>query len=150
MKGYSNMINLDATDLRILRIIQKRGRISNSDLSMEINLSASACHRRVSRLESNKVVKNYVALLDPIKVNLSTTVFVEITLNGQADEVLNKFEKEVKKIPNVLECNLMAGSADYLLKAQLHRKFLASLPGVAQIQSSFSLKNVFKETGLPV
>ena len=159
MKGYSNMINLDATDLRILRIIQKRGRISNSDLSMEINLSASACHRRVSRLESNKVIKNYVALLDPIKVNLSTTVFVEITLNGQADEVLNKFEKEVKKIPNVLECNLMAGSADYLLKvvatdtndfAQLHRKILASLPGVAQIQSSFSLKNVLKETGLPV
>jgi Lrp/AsnC family leucine-responsive transcriptional regulator len=159
MKGYSNMINLDATDLRILRIIQKRGRISNSDLSTEINLSASACHRRVSRLEMNKVIKDYVALLDPIKVNLSTTVFVEITLNAQADEVLDKFEKEVKKIPNVLECNLMAGSADYLLKvvaadtddfARLHRKFLASLPGVAQIQSSFSLKNVFKETGLPI
>jgi|TARA_B110000305_G_scaffold228453_1_gene278240 Lrp/AsnC family leucine-responsive transcriptional regulator len=153
------MINLDATDLRILRIIQKRGRISNSDLSTEINLSASACHRRVSRLEMNKVIKDYVALLDPIKVNLSTTVFVEITLNAQADEVLDKFEQEVKKIPNVLECNLMAGSADYLLKviatdtddfARLHRKFLASLPGVAQIQSSFSLKNVFKETGLPI
>ena len=159
MKGYSNMIKLDATDLRILRIIQKRGRISNSDLSTEINLSASACHRRVSRLEMNKVIKDYVALLDPIKVNLSTTVFVEITLNAQADEVLDKFEQEVKKIPNVLECNLMAGSADYLLKviatdtddfARLHRKFLASLPGVAQIQSSFSLKNVFKETGLPI
>jgi Lrp/AsnC family leucine-responsive transcriptional regulator len=159
MIGYSNMINLDATDLRILRIIQKRGRISNSDLSTEINLSASACHRRVSRLEMNKVIKDYVALLDPIKVNLSTTVFVEITLNAQADEVLDKFEQEVKKIPNVLECNLMAGSADYLLKviatdtddfARLHRKFLASLPGVAQIQSSFSLKNVFKETGLPI
>ena len=159
MKGYSNMINLDATDLRILRIIQKRGRISNSDLSTEINLSASACHRRVSRLEMNKVIKDYVALLDPIKVNLSTTVFVEITLNAQADEVLDKFEKEVKKIPNVLECNLMAGSADYLLKvvaadtddfARLHRKFLASLPGVARIQSSFSLKNVLKETGLPI
>ena len=153
------MINLDATDLRILRIIQKRGRISNSDLSTEINLSASACHRRVSRLEMNKVIKDYVALLDPIKVNLSTTVFVEITLNAQADEVLDKFEQEVKKIPNVLECNLMAGSADYLLKviatdtddfARLHRKFLASLPGVAQIQSSFSLKNVFKATGLPI
>ncbi|MDC1183812.1 Lrp/AsnC family transcriptional regulator [Gammaproteobacteria bacterium] len=152
-------MNLDATDLRILRIIQKRGRISNSDLSTEINLSASACHRRVSRLEMNKVIKDYVALLDPIKVNLSTTVFVEITLNAQADEVLDKFEQEVKKIPNVLECNLMAGSADYLLKviatdtddfARLHRKFLASLPGVAQIQSSFSLKNVFKETGLPI
>jgi Lrp/AsnC family leucine-responsive transcriptional regulator len=149
VKGYSNMINLDATDLRILRIIQKRGRISNSDLSTEINLSASACHRRVSRLEMNKVIKDYVALLDPIKVNLSTTVFVEITLNAQADEVLDKFEQEVKKIPNVLECNLMAGSADYLLKviatdtddfARLHRKFLAS----------FSLKNVFKETGLPI
>ena len=159
MKGYSNMINLDATDLRILRIIQKRGRISNSDLSTEINLSASACHRRVSRLEMNKVIKDYVALLDPIKVNLSTTVFVEITLSGQADEVLATFEKRVALIPDVLECHLMAGTADYLLKvvakdtedfARIHRKYLATLPGVAQMQSSFALRTVFKTTALPL
>jgi Lrp/AsnC family leucine-responsive transcriptional regulator len=93
------------------------------------------------------------------KVNLSTTVFVEITLNGQADEVLDKFESGVKKIPAVLECHLMAGSADYLLKvvatdtddfARIHRNFLARLPGVSQMQSSFALKTVFKEKGLPV
>ena len=150
---------IDDTDLRILKIVQKRGRITNSDLSEEINLSPSACHRRVSCLENNNVIKNYVALVDPVKVGFSTTVFVEITLNGQTDEVLDKFEEEIKKIPNVLECNLMAGSADYLLKvvaedtddfARLHRKFLSRLPGVAQVQSSFSLKTVCKETVLPI
>ena len=133
--------------------------MTNFDLSEEINLSSSACHRRVSRLEADKIIKHYVAILDPIKIGLSTTVFVEITLNGQTDEVLDKFEEEIKKIPNVLECNLMAGSADYLLKvvakdtddfAKIHRESLSRLPGVAQIQSSFSLKTVFRGTDFPV
>lgn len=150
---------IDNTDIRILKILQKTGRITNFDLSEEINLSSSACHRRVSRLEADKIIKHYVAILDPIKIGLSTTVFVEITLNGQTDEVLDKFEEEIKKIPNVLECNLMAGSADYLLKvvakdtddfAKIHRESLSRLPGVAQIQSSFSLKTVFRGTDFPV
>lgn len=153
------MRTIDETDIRILKIIQKRGRITNSDLSEEISLSPSACHRRVLCLENDKIIKDYVALVDPIRVGFSTTVFVEITLNGQTDEVLDKFEEEVKKIPNVLECNLMAGSADYLLKivaedtddfARLHRKFLSRLPGVAKVQSSFSLKTVCKGTVLPI
>ena len=150
---------LDNIDIRILKILQKTGRMTNFDLSEEINLSSSACHRRVSRLETDKIIKHYVAILDPIKIGLSTTVFVEITLNGQTDEVLDKFEEEIKKIPNVLECNLMAGSADYLLKvvakdtddfAKIHRESLSRLPGVAQIQSSFSLKTVFRGTDFPV
>lgn len=150
---------IDNTDIRILKILQKTGRMTNFDLSEEINLSSSACHRRVSRLEADKIIKHYVAILDPIKIGLSTTVFVEITLNGQTDEVLDKFEEEIKKIPNVLECNLMAGSADYLLKvvakdtddfAKIHRESLSRLPGVAQIQSSFSLKTVFRGTDFPV
>ena len=150
---------IDNIDIRILKILQKTGRMTNFDLSEEINLSASACHRRVSRLEADKIIKHYVAILDPIKIGLSTTVFVEITLNGQTDEVLDKFEEEIKKIPNVLECNLMAGSADYLLKvvakdtddfAKIHRESLSRLPGVAQIQSSFSLKTVFRGTDFPV
>ena len=150
---------IDNIDIRILRILQKTGRMTNFDLSEEINLSSSACHRRVSRLEADKIIKHYVAILDPIKIGLSTTVFVEITLNGQTDEVLDKFEEEIKKIPNVLECNLMAGSADYLLKvvakdtddfAKIHRESLSRLPGVAQIQSSFSLKTVFRGTDFPV
>ena len=110
------MSEFDATDARILNVLQKRGRISNADLSEAVNLSASACHRRVQRLEEAGIIRDYVALLDPRKLGRPTVVFVEITLSGQADEVLDAFEREVKLIPDVLECHLMAGTADYLLK----------------------------------
>ena len=148
-------MELDQTDRRILTVLQKRGRMSNADLSEEVNLSASACHRRVQRLESDGFIKDYVALLDPRKMRVPPTVFVEITLSGQADEVLEAFEKAVARIPDVLECHLMAGTADYLLKvvaentedfARIHRQYLARLPGVAQMQSSFALRTVFKTT----
>lgn len=152
------MIQLDATDRRILAALQRDGRMTNADLADKVNLSASACHRRVQRLEEEGVIRGYVALLDPRKVELPTTVFVEITLSGQADELLEAFERAVRTIPNVLECNLMAGSADYLLKvvaqdtddfARIHRQKLAKLPGVAQMQSSFSLRSVAFTTALP-
>ena len=152
-------MDLDQIDRRILAVLQKQGRMSNADLSDAINLSASACHRRVQRLESDGYIKDYVALLDPRKMRVPATVFVEITLSGQADEVLDAFEKAVARIPDVLECHLMAGSADYLLKvvaentedfARIHRQHLARLPGVAQMQSSFALRTVFKTTALPV
>ncbi|UWQ28114.1 Lrp/AsnC family transcriptional regulator [Leisingera sp. M527] len=150
---------LDETDRRILSVLQKQGRISNADLSERVNLSASACHRRVQRLEADGYIRDYVALLDARKMNVPTTVFVEITLSGQADEVLDAFEKAVSRIPDVLECHLMAGTADYILKvvaentedfARIHRQHLARLPGVAQMQSSFALRTVFKTTALPV
>lgn len=149
----------DDTDARILRVLQKSGRMSNADLSEKVNLSASACHRRVQRLEKEGIIRDYVAMLDARKVGRPTTVFVEITLSGQADEVLDAFEREVSRIPEVLECHLMAGTADYLLKvvaedtedfAAIHRRSLARLPGVAQMQSSFALRTVFKTTALPV
>ncbi len=152
-------MTLDATDRRILKTLQRKGRMSNADLSEQVHLSASACHRRVSRLEADGYIKEYVALLDARKLGVSTTVFVEITLQGQADEVLDAFEKAVARIPDVLECHLMAGSADYLLKvvaentddfARIHRQHLARLPGVGQMQSSFALRTVFKTTALPV
>lgn len=157
-KRFFNM-SLDQTDRRILGVLQKRGRISNSDLAEAVNLSASACHRRMQRLETDGYIRGYVALLDARKMQLPTTVFVEITLSGQADEVLDAFEKAVARIPDVLECHLMAGTADYLLKvvaedtedfARIHRQYLARLPGVAQMQSSFALRTVFKTTALPV
>jgi DNA-binding Lrp family transcriptional regulator len=150
---------LDETDRRILTALQKQGRISNADLSERVNLSASACHRRVQRLEAEGYIRDYVALLDARKMNVPTTVFVEITLSGQADELLDAFEKAVARIPDVLECHLMAGTADYILKvvaentedfARIHRQHLARLPGVAQMQSSFALRTVFKTTALPV
>jgi Lrp/AsnC family leucine-responsive transcriptional regulator len=152
-------MDLDPTDRRILETLQRQGRISNADLADRINLSASACHRRVQRLEEEGYISGYVALLDPRRMGRLTTVFVEITLSGQADEVLDAFEKAVARVPEVLECHLMAGSADYLLKvvardtedfARIHRKSLATLPGIAQMQSSFALRTVRQTTALPV
>ncbi|WP_293450091.1 Lrp/AsnC family transcriptional regulator [Planktotalea sp.] len=152
-------MSLDSIDRCILTELQKSGRMSNATLSEEVNLSPSACHRRVQRLENDGYIRDYVALLDARKIGVPSTVFVEITLRGQADDVLDAFEKSVARIPDVLECHLMAGSADYLLKvvaedtedfARIHRQYLARLPGVAQMQSSFALRTVFKTTALPV
>ena len=150
---------LDAIDRRILETLQKQGRLSNQDLSERVGLSPSASHRRVQRLEEAGFIAAYVALLDPRRLGRTTTVFVEITLSGQGDATLDAFEKAVRAIPEVLECHLMAGSADYLLKvlaadtddfARIHRQHLARLPGVAQMHSSFALRTVFRTTAIPV
>jgi Lrp/AsnC family leucine-responsive transcriptional regulator len=150
---------LDATDRRILTVLQKEGRITNAELSDRVNLSPSACHRRVQRLEEDGYIAGYVALLDTRKMRKPTTVFVEITLQSQADEVLDAFEHAVARVPDILECHLMAGSADYLLKmvvedtedfARIHRQYLTRLPGVAKMQSLFALRTVFKTTALSV
>jgi Lrp/AsnC family leucine-responsive transcriptional regulator len=150
---------IDGIDRRILNELQKSGRISNAELSEKVHLSPSACHRRVHRLERAGYITGYVALLDRRRIGRPTTVFVEITLSGQADEVLDAFEREVARIPDVMECHLMAGTADYLLKvsavdsedfARIHRRYLARLPGVAQMHSSFALRTVMQTTALPV
>ncbi len=150
---------LDALDRRILTILQREGRLSNADLADRVALSPSACHRRVRALEREGVIEGYAAMLDPRSVGRRATVFVEITLNSQADEVLEAFEAGVARIPDVLECHLMAGAADYILKVvaedtddfgRIHRQHLARLPGVAQMQSSFALRTVFKSTSLPL
>jgi Lrp/AsnC family transcriptional regulator, leucine-responsive regulatory protein len=152
-------MEIDATDRRILTALQRDGRMSNADLSEQVNLSPSACHRRVQRLEEAGFIDAYVALLNARKLGRPTTVFVEITLAGQADELLDAFEKAVKRVPDILECHLMAGTADYLLKvvaedtedfARIHRQSLARLPGVAQMQSSFALRKVVQTTAIPV
>lgn len=153
------MERLDPTDRRILSVLQRDGRISNADLAQRVHLSASACHRRVQRLEEMGFIAGYVALLDPRSLGRTTTVFVEITLSGQGDALLDAFEKAVRAIPDVLECHLMAGTADYLLKivaadtddfARIHRQHLSRLPGVAQMRSSFALRQVLQTTALPV
>jgi len=152
-------MDLDATDRRILNVLQKEGRITNAELSERVNLSPSACHRRTQRLEDEGYIAAFVALLDAKRLGRATTVFVEITLQGQAEELLDAFEKEVALIPHILECHLMAGSADYLLKimvedtedfARIHRQFLSRLPGVRQMQSSFALRTVLMTTAMTV
>lgn len=153
------MGEIDDTDRRLLAVLQNHGRISNAELSERANLSPSACHRRVRRLESDGIIDRYVAILDARRLDRRATVFVEITLSGQSEEALDAFESEVRQVPDVLECHLMAGTADYLLKvsardaddfARIHRRHLARLPGVAQIHSSFSLRTVRDTTALPL
>ena len=150
---------IDKTDCDILHLLQNNSRITNAELAEQVNLSASACHRRVQRLEADGYISKYVALLDARKMGVPATVFVEITLSTQADDVLEAFEKAVQRIPDVLECHLTAGAADYILKvvaedtedfARIHRQYLTRLPGVAKMQSSFALRTVFKTTALPV
>lgn len=153
------VLEYDETDARLLRLVQRNGRQSAAELSEQVNLSPSACHRRLQRLEAVGVIRKHVALLDQRSVGRNVTVFVEISLNSQSDEVLSAFERAAAAIPDVLECHLMAGAYDYLLKvvardaedfARIHRKYLAGLPGVAKLQSSFSLKTVSETTALPV
>ena len=153
------MSDLDEMDRRILRVLQRRARLSNAELAEQVALSPSACHRRVARLESIGAIAAYVAVLDRRTMGRSVTVFVEIRLSGQSDEVLDAFEAGVARIPEVLECHLMAGAADYLLKvavedsedfARLHRGYLARLPGVQGMQSSFALKRVRETTEIPL
>ena len=150
---------LDATDRRILAVLQKEGRITNADLSERVNLSPSACRRRVQQLEEAGYIDKYVALLNTRKMGKPTTVFVEITLQSQAEDLLDAFEREVARVPDILECHLMAGTADYLLKimaedtedfARIHRQHLSRLPGVRQMQSSFALRTVVQTTALAV
>ena len=159
MARFPDMLDIDATDRRILNVLQKEGRITNAELSERVNLSPSACHRRTQRLEDEGYIAAFVALLDAKRLGRATTVFVEITLEGQAEELLDAFEKEVARIPHILECHLMAGSADYLIKimvedtedfARIHRQFLSRLPGVRQMQSSFALRTVLMTTAMAV
>ncbi|WBU53783.1 Lrp/AsnC family transcriptional regulator [Paracoccus sp. SCSIO 75233] len=151
------MNDIDAIDRRILVVLQKDGRITNAELAAQVHLSASACHRRVQRLEQIGLIRNFAALLDRRKLSRATTVYVEITLSGQATELLEAFERAVRTIPDLLECHLMAGTADYLLKlavedtedfARIHRQYLTRLPGVAQMHSSFALRTVVETTAL--
>ena len=152
-------LRIDETDARLLRLVQKDADLTATQLSERLNLSPSACHRRLQRLSNLGAIRATVALLDPKVVGRTTTVFVEVSLARQADEVLDAFEAAVARIPDVLECHLTTGSYDYLLKivardsddfARIHRRHLSRLPGVSKLQSSFALKTVFHTTALPV
>ena len=151
------MIELDRTDRRILEQLQSDGRMTNAALAERVHLSPSACLRRVRRLEEAAVIEGYVMLVNQAAVGRPTNIFVEITLHGQSEETLDAFERAVAACPDVLECYLMAGDADYLLRVaaadtadyeRIHRTELARLPGVARIRTSFALRTVCKKTAL--
>lgn len=150
---------LDAIDYRILAALQEDGRISNLDLADQVGLSPSPCSRRVHLLETDGFIRRYVALLDPATLDLPVHVFVNITLEKQIEASLETFERTVLERPEVLECYLMTGNFDYLLRVVVsdlaaYERFvldhLTRIPGVASIKSSFALKQVQYRTALPL
>ena len=150
---------LDAVDWNILRRLQDDARISNVELARAVHLSPSPCLARVRRLERSGYIKRYVTLVDPLAVGLTVSVFIQVRLERQVESALEVFEREIAAPPEVMECYLMTGDADYLLRVvvsdvqALERfivDFLARIPGVGNIKSSFALKQVKYQTALPL
>lgn len=144
-------MKLDSIDRRILDLLQRDGRITNAELAERINLSPSACLRRVRRLEEECVIDGYVARINQSAIGKPCDVFIQITLNSQSEESLQAFESAVRNCPDVLECYLMSGDADYLMRViaadtadyeRIHNGHLSRLPGVARIRSNFALRTV--------
>lgn len=150
---------MDAIDLRILQNLQRDARISNVELARAVNLSPSPCLARVRALEREGVIERYVTLLDAKKLGLTVSVLVQVTLEKQIEPALEAFEKAVRDRPEVMECYLMTGDADYLLRVlvadvpafeRFILDFLSRVPGVGNIKSSFALKQVKYQTALPL
>jgi len=148
--------DIDKIDRAILRVLQKDGRVSNVQLADRVGLSESACLRRVRLLEQSGIIDRYVMLINQAAVGKPGNVFVRVTLEGQQKEKLQQFEKTVAAVPEVMECYLMSGDFDYLLRViikdnldymRVHDK-LTGLPGVLRVQSSFALRTVRKTTEL--
>ena len=150
---------LDEIDSKILAELQANARLRNVELAEKVGLSASPCLRRVRRLEELGIIKGYATLVDQQAVNLPVSVFIQVTLEKQIEPALELFERQIREWPEVMECYLMTGDADYHLRvvtadlAQYERflmEKLTRLDGVASIKSAFSLKQVAYRTALPV
>ena len=150
---------LDRFDKAILDQLQRDGRISNVQLAALVNLSESACLRRVRVLEQAGLIERYGALLDQKEAGLTGTVFVHIVLGREEQSDLAAFESAVQNIPEVMECYLMPGEFDYLLRVvvsdmadfeRIHHSELTRLPGVARVNSSVAIRTVTKKTALPL
>ena len=159
MLPYNMPWPLDDIDMRILGELQGNARVSNVALAERVHLSPSPCLARVRALEREGVIERYVTLVKPLAVGLGVSVFIQISLEKQASEALQVFETAVKRRPEVMECYLMTGDADYLLRVvvadvQALERFivdeLAPIPGIANIRSSFALKQVKYQTSLPL
>ncbi|EKS36503.1 MAG TPA: Lrp/AsnC family transcriptional regulator [Afipia sp.] len=153
------MTELDAIDRKILAILQSDSRVTMQDLADRVGLSVSPCHRRVKLLEERGVISRYIAMVDQKSVGLPVSVFISIKLERQKEEDLNRFARAISKWDEVLECYLMTGNRDYLLRvvtadlpsyeAFLKTK-LTRLDGIASIESSFALSQVKYSIALPV
>jgi DNA-binding Lrp family transcriptional regulator len=145
------MLKLDALDRKIIGLLRFNGRMANVDLADKVGLSPSACLRRVKALEDSGAIRGYAAILSEAAADEGVVAIVRITLDKQTEDYLNRFEQAVRMHPEIAECFLMTGDADYLLRAtasstaayeQIHKEILSRLPGVARINSSFAIRSV--------
>jgi len=152
-------MEMDETDYRILDVLQKDGRISNQDLADRVGLSPSPCLRRTRLLECSGAVQKYVALLNPRAVGRELQAIVQVRLDHQTSASVSRFEKEILGYPQVLECDLVAGDWDYVLRVAVRdleefREFcvnsLSKIAGVANVKSNISMKQVKYSTALPL
>ncbi len=152
-------MDLDRYDRSLLQSLQREGRITNSELAARVSLSESACLRRVRALEASGLIEGYTAVLNEQKAGLGVNVFVSITLERQERADLAAFELAIRKVPEVMECYLMSGEYDYLVRVvvadtadfeRVHSRQLTCLPHVARVHSSFALRAVQKSRELPV
>ncbi len=152
-------IELDATDIRILSELQRDGSLTNVELASRVNLSPSPCLARVKQLEKRGVISHKVTLLDARRLGLKVVVFIQISLDKQSRESLDTFERRITSLPQVMECYLMSGDADYLLRVvvpdvealeRLIVDHITRIPGVSNIHPSFAPQPVFYSTALPL
>ncbi|RWJ60808.1 MAG: Lrp/AsnC family transcriptional regulator [Mesorhizobium sp.] len=152
-------IEIDEIDRKILKVLQSDAHATSEQLSSAVGLSPSPCARRVRNLEAAGVIKSYVAVVDQVKVGLPISVFASIKLERQREEELDRFAKAVQRWPEIVECYLMTGKRDYLLRIVVKdleayeaflKRTLTRLEGVASIESSFALGQVKHSQALPV
>jgi Lrp/AsnC family transcriptional regulator, leucine-responsive regulatory protein len=152
-------LKLDAIDRKLLALLQSDGRISLTDLAEKVGLSSSPCLRRIRILERAGIISRYVAVLDQDKVGLPVSVFVSIKLESQRQQALDRFTKAIARWPEVLECYLMTGPRDYLLRVvvadlaaydRFLKQKLTTVDGVSSIESSFALEQVKYTNVLPI
>ena len=151
--------SIDSIDWQILAHLQDNARIANVDLARAVNLSPSPCLARVRQLQESGLIQRYVTLLDPVRLGLTVTVFIQVRLEKQVEKSLDLFERAMADRPEVMECYLMTGTSDYLLRVVVADlpaverfivDFLSRVPGVGNIQTSFALKQVKYQTALPL
>ncbi|AYG60174.1 Lrp/AsnC family transcriptional regulator [Rhizobium jaguaris] len=152
-------MKLDSLDRAILRVLQQDGKIQNTELAAKVGLSPSPCLRRVKLLEEAGIIKQYVAILDPAKLDMGFTVFVRIWLSSQDEETTTAFYEAAEKLPQVVECHLMAGDCDFLLRVVApdldgYRRFqmehLGRIKGVRNIKTEIPMQKIKQSWQVPI
>ncbi|GAB4149249.1 MAG: Lrp/AsnC family transcriptional regulator [Sphingomonadales bacterium] len=150
---------MDSFDRRILAYLQRDCRASLADIAADVGLSASACHKRIKAIEARGLIDAYSAIIDEEAVGLRTHIFAQVTLKSQHEAVLTEFETAVQRHGDIMECYLMAGTSDYLLRIvcrdvedyeRIHKQILTRLPGVDRLMSNFAIRKIFRRSNVPL